>query len=146
MQSTPQTQLRAHLKSGMTLLEIVIVIGIIAIILGAGIGGMNNIQNTSKIVSTEKQIQSLEAVLESYKILAGSYPSEAQGLDALTAKPSVQPVPKKWMKQINSVPQDQWQSAYVYKNPGSKDQTTYEIISMGPDKQLGTEDDISNQD
>lgn len=133
-------------KKGMTLLEIVIVLGIIALIMAAGIGTVSGLLGGAKDTTASMEMQGLGAKLESYKLSAGSYPSSAQGLDALVNKPSSAPVPKRWRQQTPSVPLDPWNNEYAYKNPGSKDRNTYEIISKGEDGELGTDDDISTQD
>jgi hypothetical protein len=40
---------------------------------------------------------------------------------------------------------DPWDTKYKYEYPGSKDPSRPEIISAGPDKQFGSEDDMSSQ-
>ena len=72
--------LRAH--RGMTLLEIVIVIGIIGLIMAAGIGTFGGVLGGANQKATEIKIQSLKTVLESYKLIGGSYPNQSQGLQA----------------------------------------------------------------
>ena len=134
------------LKQGMTLLEIVIVVAIIGIILGAGLGFFGGALGGAKITAAQAKINGLKALLESYKTLAGSYPTTNQGLQALVERPSTSPKPRNWVQQAKSVPVDPWQIEYAYKFPSANDPTTYEIISAGPDLQLGTEDDISSQD
>lgn len=140
------TKAARSLRRGMTLLEIVIVLGIIGLIMAAGIGTFGGVLSGAKTRSAEMKMQGLTTTLESYKLLAGSYPSTSQGLDALVNKPSSSPQPKRWSQQIQSVPLDPWDNAYVYKYPGSKMKHTPEIISAGEDGQIGTDDDISTQD
>ena len=140
---------RPQLKSrqkGMTLLEIVIVLGIIALIMGAGIGAFGGIMAGANEQATRMKMQGLKTQLESYKLLGGMYPTEAKGLKALVDKPTVSPAPRRWKQQISAIPFDPWQGELVYKFPGSKDRNSPEIISKGEDGELGTEDDLSSQD
>jgi len=131
---------------GMTLLEIVIVLGIIALIMGAGINAFGGITAGAQEQATRLKMQGLKTQLESYKLLGGMYPTEAQGLKSLVERPTVSPAPRRWKQQISSLPLDPWQSELIYKFPGSKDRSSPEIISKGEDGELGTEDDLSSQD
>ena len=143
--STKNGTLRT-LKRGMTLLEIVIVLGIIGLILAAGIGSFSGVFSGANDKAARIKINSMKTLLESYKLVGGVYPSESQGLQALVTKPTSAPTPRRWKQQMSTLPLDPWQSEFVYKYPGTKDPSTYEIISKGEDGQLGTEDDISSQD
>jgi len=42
------------------------------------------------------------------------------------------------------LPKDPWSNAYVYRMPGSHNANAYDLFSAGPDKQEGTEDDVTN--
>lgn len=132
--------------AGFTLLEMVIVLGIIALILGAAIGLSGGFMGMGRITATEAKLQKIEAALITYRNLAGFYPSEAQGLSALVEKPSTTPVPRRWEQFFDVVPKDDWGNDFVYKYPGIQDPSRPEVISKGKDMELGTEDDISNQD
>ncbi len=133
-------------SKGFSLLEMVIVLGIIAVILGLSIGMMTGMQDTAKYVAVDADMQKFTSKLEAYKMNAGSYPSQAQGLEALVNKPSSSPVPRRWVQLLTSIPKDPWDGDYVYKYPSSKDPRSYEIISKGPDGVEGGGDDISSLD
>jgi len=83
-----------------------------------------------------------------YKVNGKRYPSQQQGLEALIKKPATSPIPKRWSATLDSEEKlyDPWETKYEYKYPGTKDPSIPEIISAGPDKQFGSEDDISSQD
>lgn len=131
---------------GFTLLEMVIVLGIIALILATAIGLSGGFMGLGRITSTEAKIQRVSSALMSYNVLAGHYPSESQGLMALVERPSTAPEPKKWQKFFDTLPQDAWSQDFEYKYPGIRDPSRPEVISKGPDGELGTDDDISSQD
>ena len=138
---------RSQLQSAFTLLEMVIVLGIIALLLGGAIGVVGpKILNSARITRVDGDIQAFDSSLMTYKILAGSYPSSQQGFEALVNRPSSPPVPRRWEKQLDNVPVDPWNNEYLYRNPGSKDPSRPEVISLGPDGEEGTQDDMSNQD
>jgi general secretion pathway protein G len=128
------------------LLEMVVVLGIIALILGAAITYSKGIGEAARYTATEAKIKECAAKLEAYRLGAGHYPTTEQGLGALVAKPGTGPQPKRWTKQMQSVPKDGWEAEFVYRNPGKRDDSTYEIVSMGGDGKMDTEDDVSSQE
>jgi general secretion pathway protein G len=87
-----------------------------------------------------------DTTLEQYRNIGGHYPSTEQGLEALFKKPTTPPHPRRWKQSLLEVPRDPWKTPYKYQYSGSKDLRLPEIISAGPDREFGTEDDQSNQD
>lgn len=132
--------------SGFTLLEMVIVLGIIAMILGGAIFAMKGIGDAAKLRQAEADFKSLESALQMYKLNAGQFPTTSQGLKALQDKPTTTPVPRRWVQVMNKIPEDPWGSPYGYRFPGKKRASEPEIISKGPDLQENTQDDLSSQD
>ena len=80
-----------------------------------------------------------------FELDCGSFPSGAQGLDALRMPPPDVP-PGKWNGPYldSAVPLDPWGSPYQYMFPGSRNPDSYDLWSCGPDGMNGTEDDIGN--
>lgn len=132
-------------KSGFTLMEMMIVMGIIAVLTGGMISLLGDFDKGPKIQKTETEMRALSATLLQYKTLGGRYPTQQQGLQALVTKPTTAPIPRRHSP-IKGLAKDPWGNDYIYKMPGSKDATTYEIISFGPDGKAGGDDDISSQD
>ncbi len=141
---SPLRQYRRN--GGFTLLEMVIVLGIIAMIMGGAMYYMKKIGNAAKYQQVSADFKAIENSLTMYKLNAGNYPSTQQGLRALVEKPSGSPVPRRWTQLSSKVPLDPWQNEYGYRFPGRKDPSEPEIISKGPDGQEGTDDDLSSQD
>ncbi len=133
-------------RAGFTLLEMVIVLGIIAMILGGAIFAMKGIGDAAKISQVESDFKSFQSGLAMYKLNAGTYPTTQQGFKALVEKPSSSPVPRRWVQVMAKVPLDPWSSPYLYRFPGKKRANEFEIISIGPDGMESTADDLSSQD
>ena len=145
MKINPSTQISRR-RRGFTLLEMVIVLGIIGIILG-GIGyKMIGALETAKIRTAQGDMKGFASMLMQYKMNGGSYPTQGQGLKALVSKPTTTPVPKMWVKQLKEEPKDPWGNPYRYQFPSKKAPGEYEIISNGPDLLPNTDDDINSQD
>lgn len=133
-------------RVGFTLLEMVIVLGIIAMILGGAIYSMKKIGNSAKLSQVESDFKSFESGLAMYKLNGGTFPSTQQGLKALVEKPTSTPVPRRWAQVLDKVPLDPWSAPYGYRFPGKKRANEFEIFSIGPDGMENTADDLSSQD
>lgn len=133
-------------RSGFTLLEMVIVLGIIAMILGGAIFAMKGIAGNAKLAQTEADFKAIDTSLMSYQLLAGNFPTTQQGLQAMVTKPTTTPVPRRWSQISKKVPLDPWKNEYRYRFPGKKNAAEPEIYSLGADGIENTADDISSQD
>jgi len=141
-----QSRSRPSTQRGFSLLEMVIVMGIIALILGGAMGLMGGIGDAAKMQRVDGDFSAYGAGLDTYKINAGNYPTTAQGLKALIEKPSSSPIPKRWVQISTKLNQDPWGNDYRYRRNGKKDSSRYEIISNGPDGNPDSDDDISSQE
>jgi len=148
IQSKENYRITPRMARGFSLFEMVIVMGIIGLILGGAIYSMGKIKGSAAIGTADQDMKSFESNLEQYKNIGGTYPSTSQGLEAFFKKPTDAPRPRRWIQTIDKEEAlfDPWDTKYKYAYPGSKDPSRPEIISAGPDKQFGSEDDMSNQD
>ena len=126
-------------EAGFTLVELMIVVVILAML--AGVLGMNVYSKLKK--SKEKiavmQISQFDGALISYSFDLGRMPSTSEGLQALVQNPGGS---DNWKgPYIKKVPNDPWGKAYVYRNPGGGGRE-FDILSVGPDGEEGTADDI----
>ncbi|MFM8683977.1 MAG: type II secretion system protein GspG, partial [Chthoniobacterales bacterium] len=89
--------------------------------------------------------QMITTQLRAYEMMNLSLPSTSQGLEALVKRPGGEPAPRRWIQLFERVPLDPWNKPYQYSNPGKLNPRGFDLVSMGPDGQLGTEDDINNK-
>ncbi len=127
-------------RAAYTLFEIMLVLGIIAVLVGSAIYLLVGNVDIAKEQRVDSDLQAIKTQLKTYEMLNFTYPTTAQGLKALVAKPSVEPVPRRWRQLLDSVPVDPWGSPYQYAFPGRKDPGKYEIYSLGPDRQKSNDD------
>ncbi|MDQ2867084.1 MAG: type II secretion system major pseudopilin GspG [Verrucomicrobiota bacterium] len=128
-------------QSAFTLLEIMLVVTIIALLLAAAIRFMSPNLDVAKSVRVTGDIQSISTSLLAYNGLNGFYPTTEQGLQALVTSPSTEPKPARWQQFMEQVPTDPWGMPYIYKCPGLKNPTKYDLYSAGPDRLPDTADD-----
>ena len=126
---------------GFTLLEIMLVVSIIVIILGVAISKLGNTTAIAKTMRVQADLQAIKTQLQLYESMNGFYPTTEQGLQALVTQPSNDPRPARWYQLFRELPTDPWGNGYIYKNPGLKNPSGYDLFSAGPDRQSDTADD-----
>lgn len=132
---------RQRRQSAFTLLEIMLVVAIIGVLLAMAISKMGPTLDVAKGMRTKADISSIRTSLLSYNGANGFYPSSEQGLAALVNRPGSEPVPSSWRRLMEEVPKDAWGSTYIYRSPGRKNSSGYDVFSAGPDRIPDTSDD-----
>ncbi|MBI4412377.1 MAG: type II secretion system major pseudopilin GspG [Deltaproteobacteria bacterium] len=134
-------------EAGMTLIEIMVVVAIIAGITGLIAVNVIGRKEKANIDLTKTQISNVMNALDQYKLDNHAYPSTEQGLDALVEQPSTGRVPENYPEDgyLKKVPKDGWGTEFGYASPGTHGNKV-EIWSGGPDGEEGTEDDINSWD
>jgi len=136
---------RSRRAKGFTLMEMLLVLGIIALLVGMGTFMMVDVLGDAEEGKVKGDIQTLKAQLIRYKTKGGLYPTTEQGLEALVTKPSDGPQPRSYKSLMQKEAlYDPWGNVYQYRRPGKQNPEDYDIFSMGKDGQEGTEDDIGN--
>jgi general secretion pathway protein G len=131
-------------KAGFSLVEMLIVIALIAVIGTLAIPRiMHFFEGATEEVAQEFVKSGLKLPLTKYRIDVGSYPTTEQGgLMALINQPSG--TEGKWKgPYIDELPVDPWGNAYLYKYPGTRNSSGYDLWSQGQDKNSEA-DDIGN--
>jgi general secretion pathway protein G len=129
-------------RKGFTLVEILLVLGIL-VILGGVVGvSVLQMQRTAYERAAKTQLKAFEQALDMYLLDIGQVPSQAAGLEALVNPPDDLPNPAKWKRPYftKAIPLDPWDSPYNYEVISNE---SYRIYSSGPDRVPQTEDDIT---
>ena len=126
---------------GFTLLEIMLVVTIIALLLGAAIYKLGGNVEYSRHVRVAADIQGINTQLKLYESMNGFMPTTDQGLQALVIQADTDPRPTRWYQLYKEVPKDPWQNNYIYICPGIKNPSGYDLYSAGPDRRPDTADD-----
>ena len=134
--------------AGFTLLEILVVLAIIGLLAGLAITNVDKIFGGAQLTTAKLMVsQTMKTSLTTYRIQMGSYPTTAEGLQALITPPASKP--GSWNGPYivdGKIPKDPWDEPYQYAFPGTRNKDSYDLWSKGPDKQSGTGDDIGNWD
>jgi general secretion pathway protein G len=132
---------RSEGKLGFTLLELVVVIivlGLLAAIVAPQILGR---VSDARTTSAETQVALFGTALDNYRLDNGAYPTTEQGLTALREKPTRAPIPTNWRGPYlrKDVPLDPWGKPYIYRSPGERNASGYDLSSLGRDGKPGGE-------
>lgn len=132
-------------RGGFTLMEMMLVLGIIALLLGVGVPMMVGVFGDAEKGRVQADFRTIDTALIRYRTRARMFPTTEQGLKALVDRPSLAPLPEVWERVLK--PEgivDPWRNQYQYVYPGKKNPDAYDLTSGGPDGKFGTADDLSN--
>jgi general secretion pathway protein G len=126
-----------HKQTGFTLLELLVVLGIIAMLAGLVGPQVMKHMGESKVKAAKVQIEDLAQTLDMYKLDVGSYPTSEQGLNALIENPGdIQRWNGPYLRK-SKVPVDPWNQEYKYTSPGEHGK--FDVSSLGADGKEGGE-------
>lgn len=118
------------LQRGFTLLEIMIVLAIMGLIVT---GVSIKVFSQLKKAKTQAARMGVKKIVDaSGRFMAGAGAGCPKGLEELISQGELSKNDAK----------DPWGGPYVYRCPGTQDPEGVDVISLGPDKQDGTTDDI----
>lgn len=128
-------------EKGFTLLEIMLVVGIIVIILGVAVARLGNTTGIAKDMRVRADVQAINTQLKLYESMNGFFPTTEQGIQALVTQPTTDPKPTRWYQLFKEMPKDPWGNDYIYLSPGKKNPDSFDLYSAGPDRKPDTADD-----
>jgi general secretion pathway protein G len=134
---------RRHGEGAFTLVELLLVLVILGILAAIVIPKFSGRTEQAQITAAQTQISTFNTALNAFEVDTGSYPRGSDGLQQLVVAP---PDITGWRGPylVSDIPRDPWGQPYTYEFPGRLNPSGYDIVSMGPDKQPGTADDITN--
>lgn len=126
---------RSKRQSGVTLIEMMVVVTIIALFAALVLPRMLGQADKARKTAARAQINAYMTALGSYKLDTGIFPTTEQGLEALRVKPENV---NNWQGPYlqKDVEGDPWGHPYVYRYPGEHGDEP-DITSYGADGQPG---------
>lgn len=110
---------------GFTLLELLVVLTIIGILMTIGMAAYTGVIESATRRAVEVEISQFQVAIFNFKIEEGRMPSSTEEL--LSSGYITQELLK-----------DPWGESYILR----ENEGRYQIVSKGPDKKIGTKDDI----
>jgi general secretion pathway protein G len=138
-----QNALRSNAREAFTLIEVLLVLAILLVIMGLVVPRLTDRQRDAKMEATRVSIEGLSQALKLYALdHDGEPPRTVDGLKVLMDPGAGD---KTWKGPYLERPAvDAWKQPLHYRFPGQRNTRSYDITSAGPDKILGTPDDIGN--
>lgn len=133
-------------RRGFTLVELMVVVLIIAVLAALVVPRVQDRLGQAKVGSARSQISRFASVLNQFRVDCDRFPTTEEGLNALLSQPSDISTWKGPYLELGSIPLDPWEQEYIYTSPGPYSEDSFSVATMGPDKQEGTDDDITNLD
>ena len=127
-------------EAGLTLVEMIVVLAIIAIVAGLIVVNVIGRPDEARVTVAKTDLKTISAALKMYRLDNGDYPTTQQGLAALAEKPTAAPVPANWSAEgyLPQVPTDPWGRPYAYKSPGEGG-AGFDLMTYGKDGKPGGE-------
>ena len=124
---------------GFTLIEVMIVVVILGILAAVVIPKILDRPDQARVAAAKADIAVIMQQLKLYRLDNTFYPTTDQGLQALTVKPTSNPMPANWKQggYLERLPNDPWGRPYQYLNPGINGEI--DVFSLGADGQRGGE-------
>ena len=134
-------------RGAFTLLEILLVVGLLALLASFAIPALMGQAEKGKIDIAKAAIGpngSISQAIDMFKFNTGLYPAE---LKDLIDKPSDDKVAQKWtgpyLKDVSGLT-DPWGNEYMYEADGKHNVGKIDMWSKGPDGIDGNDDDVPN--
>jgi general secretion pathway protein G len=126
---------RARRDAGFTLLELLVVLGILTIIAAVAAPQVLAYLGQARSQTAEVQIRNIGTALELFYLHNGGYPSEEVGLAALVERPPDLPTWRGPYLRGDSGIVDPWGRPYLYRAPGQHGD--FDVWTLGRNGQEG---------
>jgi general secretion pathway protein G len=128
--------------SGFTLIELLLVLVILGVLAAIVVPKFSGRTEQARITAAVTQVSNFGVALDAFEVDNGYYPKGKGGLEDLVIQPKDA---QNWRgPYIKQIPMDPWNNPYIYEAPGKHNDTSYDLMSMGPDGRISGGDDITN--
>ena len=131
-------------RAGFTLMEVLLVLVILVILASLAISTYRGVQNRALKNAAKTKVGMVASQIDVYQLDMRSFPAT---LRDLIDKPSDPRMADRWSGPYlkdSAALRDPWENDIRYAAPGKHNTDSFDVWSVGPDGQDGTQDDIGN--
>ncbi len=123
---------------GLTLIEMIIVLAIIALVAALIVPNVIGRPDQARVTVARADLKAIAAALKMYRLDNGDYPTTEQGLAALVTRPTAPPQPAAYPAggYLGQMPADPWGRPYQYRSP-AENGSGFELVTFGHDGKPG---------
>lgn len=141
---------KRNLRRGFTLIEVLLVAGILALLAAFVVPNLMKSGEEAKINLAKAAVGRTGPIanaITKYRFDNGAFPEELADLTSREVPGSLDIEEKDWkgpyIEDVDML-KDAWSQDYQYRAPGEVNEEGYDLWSNGPDKEEGTDDDVTN--
>ena len=133
-------------RAAFTLIEVMIVLAIVLALAGLVGVVLFQRQDQAKVQLTKIDLNTLKKALDGFRLDYGRYPTDEEGIqvlwdkELLDAEADVDSYTEYLSEPLST---DRWGGEWGYRQESETREGKYDLWSNGPDKEEGTEDDIT---
>lgn len=140
-----------HTRRAFTLIELLIVIAILLAMGGLVVVNLISRGEQAKANLQLVQFDLIDGALKQFRLDLNRWPTDEEGLAVLWNREQLEDEEdyERWQGPYleNAIVDDSWGNELIYRYPGEiRGESFYDLISIGPDKEEDTDDDITNHD
>ena len=131
-------------RGGFTLMEVLLVLMILVVLASMAVGIFGGTQQRAEKDAARGQVGIFKSQINLYKFHTKNFPNN---LSDLITKPGDSKIAERWegpYLDVQKIPLDPWDNEYKFAAPGKHNTESFDVWSVGPDKQDGSDDDIGN--
>ncbi|MEO9496874.1 MAG: type II secretion system major pseudopilin GspG [Roseobacter sp.] len=123
--------------AGFSLLELMVVVVILSILALVIVPRVIDRPDQARAARAQSDIAAIGSAIQLYRLDNFRYPTTQQGLEALVAVPTTDPLPQNWAGNgyMDRLPIDPWGQAYQYLEPGVHGD--FDVFTYGADGTAG---------
>jgi general secretion pathway protein G len=129
---------------GFSLIELLLVLVILGVLAALVVPRFSGRAEQARVTAAQSQLATFSTALDAFEVDNGYYPRGSDGLLDLIDEPQGAPNWRGPYLNADAIPLDPWGNPYIYESPGKHNPRSYDLMSLGPDGQADTEDDITN--